>query len=72
MYGLKQYLARIWNDESGIIVLVSVVVFVAVMVLLHIHSLFERRSPKGADGHLSRLPPRPPPRVNRHTPPPRT
>ena len=50
MYELKQNLARLWNDESGIIVLVSVVVFVVVMVLVHIHSLFERRASKGADG----------------------
>ena len=90
LYGLKQNLARLWNNESGIssvayalllafvavgiitgaeelrrkltgepimtpilnfeVVLVSVVVFVVVMVLARIHALFERRSPKGADG----------------------
>ena len=32
------------------VILVAGVVFVVVMVLTRIHALFERRSPKGADG----------------------
>jgi hypothetical protein len=51
------------------IVLISVVVFIVVMVLAHIHALFERRASKGADGEPLVMTTEPNRRNQRATPP---